>query len=61
MAADAETFARNVASASGSRVVMKRFLNSRHGFLNRCMGSEWKQGREYVFREIEYLMQQNGQ
>lgn len=61
LAADAETFARNVASASGSRVVMKRFLNSRHGFLNRCMGSEWKQGREYVFREIEYLMQQNGQ
>lgn len=56
LASDAETFARNVAAASGSRVVMKRFKNSRHGFLNRCLGDEWQQGREYVFREIEYLL-----
>ncbi len=52
LAPDAETFACRVAASSGSRVVMKRFLHSKHGFLNRCIGDEWEQGREYVFREI---------
>lgn len=56
LAPDAEEFAKRVAAASGARVVMRRFPNSKHGFLNRCLGDEWQQGREFVFSEIEYLL-----
>ena len=56
LAPDSEEFAKQVAQASGSRVVVQRFKNSKHGFLNRCLGDEWAAGREFVFSEIEYMM-----
>lgn len=56
LAPDSEEFAKQVAQASGSRVVVQRFKNSKHGFLNRCLGDEWAEGREFVFSEIEYMM-----
>ncbi len=56
LAPDSEEFAKQVAQASGSRVAVRRFKNSKHGFLNRCLGDEWAEGREFVFSEIEYMM-----
>lgn len=56
LAPDGEEFAKRAAQASGSRVAVQRFKNSRHGFLNRCLGDEWAAGREFIFSEIEYMM-----
>ncbi len=46
-----EQFAMNMA-ASGSRIVLKRFRNSNHGFYLRCIGDEWQDARKMVFDEI---------
>lgn len=50
-----EQFAMMMA-ASGSRIVLRRFRNSGHGFYLRCIGDEWQEARKTVFEEIRRKM-----
>lgn len=45
-----EEYGRRLAAA-GNEVVMKRFLNSRHGFTVRLV-DEWREAQELIIREI---------
>lgn len=46
-----ERFAGAVASC-GSKVTVKRFLESDHGFIVRCIGPEWRQARALIMDTI---------
>lgn len=46
-----EKFAGMVAS-SGSRVTVKRYLESGHGFIVRCIGPEWRQARALIMDTV---------
>lgn len=50
LAPGGEEFAKMLA-VSGSRITVRRFLNSGHGFYVRCSG-DWKEARNMVFEEI---------
>lgn len=51
---DAEEFAKHIV-VSGSTVVTKRFLNSKHGFYTR-LTDEWQEARKFVFCQIHSFM-----
>lgn len=46
-----ERFAATVA-ASGSKVTVKRYRESDHGFIVRCIGPEWRQARALIIDTI---------
>lgn len=51
---DGEEFAKRLA-VSGSTVVIKRFVNSKHGFYTR-MSDQWQEARRFVFDQIRQFM-----
>ncbi|SEA93950.1 Acetyl esterase/lipase [Oribacterium sp. KHPX15] len=56
LAPGGQEFAEHVNASSGSKVVSRCFQNSKHGFMVRCLGNEWKDAREMLYSELEKLL-----